>query len=161
MRTTHRVTMCMIALVVIVALLAFIVPTLLAAPADPIQDLAEAVAYWQEQALAVAVERDKLKEQLARVSGERDRLLEDRTALETIVTRLQGERNGALENAKAEAALRQQAERDLIMAIQTINSLQDALKRLAGPRFGLLLGATYDIRAGDPGVMAALQFSFK
>ena len=151
----------LVVILAMVVMLALIAPALVTAATDPIQDLAAAVAYWQEQALAAAVERDKLKEQLARVSGERDRLLEDRTTLETIVTRLQGERNGELENAKAEAALRRQAERDLATAMQTIASLQDALKRLAGPRFGLLIGATYDIRAGDPGVMAALQLTFR
>ncbi len=75
--------------------------------------------------------------------------------------RLQGERNGALENVKAEAALRQQAERDLVTAIGTIESLQQALQKLAGPRFGFLIGATYDIRAGDPGVIAGLQLTFR
>ncbi len=68
-------------------------------------DLAGAVAYWQERAAALAVGRDKLQEQVARFTEERDRLIADRATLETIVTRLQGERNDALENAKAEAAL--------------------------------------------------------
>lgn len=161
MRTTHRVTRCMIALVVIVALLAFIAPTLLAAPADPVRDLAEAVAYWQEQALAAAVERDKLKDQVARLTGERDRLLADRATLEEITERLRSERNDAITNARGEAALRERAERDLTTALQTITSLQCALKQLAGPRFGLLIGATYDIRAGDPGVIAGLQLTFR
>ena len=156
-----RGTRWLVAILVIVVMLAFIVPTLLAASTDPIRDLAEAVAYWQEQAITAAVERDKLKDELKRTAAERDALLKDRATLEEIVTRLQGERNGALRNAEAEAALRKQAERDLATAIGAIESLQQALQRLAGPRFGLLIGATYDIRAGDPGVMAALQFSFK
>lgn len=148
-------------LLVLAILLVLAVPGLMAAATDPIRDLAEAVAYWQEQAIVAAVERDRAREELARVTAERDNLLTDRATLEEIVTRLQGERNGALDNAKAEAALRQQAERDLDIAISTIKSLQEALTKLAGPRFGLIVGATYDIRAGDPGLMAALQFSFK
>ena len=156
-----RGTRWLVAILVIVVMLAFIVPTLLAASTDPIRDLAEAVAYWQEQAITAAVERDKLKDELKRTAAERDALLKDRATLEEIVTRLQGERNGALENAKAEAALRQQAERDLFTAMGTIQSLQSALKQLAGPRFGLLIGATYDIRAGDPGVIAGLQLTFR
>lgn len=148
-------------LLVLAVLLALAAPGLMAAAADPIWDLAEAVAYWQEQALLAAMERNVLREELAHVKAERDALLQDRNALEAIMARLQPERDAALANARAEAALREQAERDLTMAMQTITSLQDSLKRLAGPRFGLLLGATYDIRAGDPGVMAALQFSFK
>jgi len=149
------------ALLALAVLLALVAPGLVVATVDPIRDLAEAVAYWQEQAVLAAVERDKAREELARVTAERDKLLQDRATLEEIVTRLQGERNGALDNAKAEAALRQQAERDLDIAITTIRSLQEALQRLAGPRFGLILGATYDPRSRDPSILAALQFQWK
>ena len=147
-------------LLVLAVLLAIIAPRLMAATVDPIRDLAEAVAYWQEQAVVAAVERDKAREELARVTAERDKLIQDRATLEEIVTRLQGERNGALDNAKAEAALRQQAEKDLDIAIGTIKSLQEALQRLAGPRFGLIVGATYDPRSRDPSILAALQFQW-
>jgi chromosome segregation ATPase len=122
-------------------------------------DLAGAVAYWQERAAALAVERDKLQEQVARFTEERDRLIADRATLETIVTRLQGERNDVLGNAKAEATLRCQAERDLEYALITIESLNTALRKLSGPRFGVVLGATYDIRARDPAILAALQIT--
>ena len=148
------------ALLALAVLLALVAPGLVVATVDPIRDLAEAVAYWQEQAVLAAVERDKAREELARVTAERDKLLQDRATLEEIVTRLQGERNGALDNAKAEAALRQQAERDLDIAITTIRSLQEALQRLAGPRFGLIVGATYDPRSRDPSILAALQFQW-
>lgn len=148
-------------LLVLAVLLAMIAPGLMAAAADPIRDLAEAVAYWQEQAIAAAVERDRAQEELARVTTERDNLLTDRATLEEIVGRLQDERNRAMDNARAEAALRQQAERDLDIAISTIKSLQEALQRLAGPRFGLLFGATYDPRSRDPSILAALQFTFR
>jgi len=57
---------------------------LMAAATDPIRDLAEAVAYWQEQAVLAAVERDKVREELTRVKAERDALLQDRATLEEI-----------------------------------------------------------------------------
>jgi hypothetical protein len=149
------------ALLALAVLLALVAPGLMAAAVDPIRDLAEAVAWWQEQAVVAAVERDKAREELARVTAERDALLQDRATLEEIVGRLQDERNRALDNAKAEAALRQQAERDLDMAIGTIRSLEEALKKLAGPRFGLLIGATYDPRSRDPAILAAVQVTFR
>lgn len=149
------------ALLALAVLLAMVAPGLMAAATDPIRDLAEAVAWWQEQAVVAAVERDRAQEELARVTAERDALLQDRATLEEIVDRLQDERNRAMDNAKAEAALRQQAERDLDMAISTVKSLQEALQRLAGPRFGLLIGATYDPRSRDPALMAALQVTFR
>ena len=149
------------ALLALAVLLALVAPGLMAAAVDPIRDLAEAVAWWQEQAVVAAVERDRAQEELARVTAERDALLQDRATLEEIVGRLQDERNRALDNAKAEAALRQMAERDLDMAISTVKSLQEALQRLAGPRFGLIVGATYDPRSRDPSILAALQFTFR
>jgi len=148
-------------LLVLAVLLAIIAPRLMAAAVDPIRDLAEAVAWWQEQAVVAAVERDKAREELAQVKAERDALLQDRATLEEIVDRLQDERNRAMDNAKVEAALRQQAERDLDMAIGTIRSLEEALKKLAGPRFGLIVGATYDPRSRDPAILAALQVTFR
>lgn len=148
-------------LLVLAVLLAIIAPRLMAAAVDPIRDLAEAVAWWQEQAVVAAVERDRAQEELAKVTAERDALLQDRATLEEIVTRLQRERNEAMDLAKAESRLRQAAERDLDIAIGTIKSLQEALQRLAGPRFGLIVGATYDIRARDPAILAALQVTFR
>ncbi len=148
-------------LLVLAVLLALAVPGLVVATVDPIKDLAEAVAYWQEQAVVAAVERDKAREELARVTAERDALLQDRATLEEIVGRLQDERNRALDNAKAEAALRQMAERDLEAAIGTIKSLQEALQRLAGPRFGVILGATYSFQSRDPALLAGLQLTFR
>jgi hypothetical protein len=151
----------MIMLLALAVLLALVAPGLVVATVDPIKDLAEAVAYWQEQAVVAAVERDKAREELARVTAERDGLLEGRATLEEIVGRLQDERNRAMDNAKVEAALRQQAERDLDMAIGAIRSLEEALKKLAGPRFGLIVGATYDPRSRDPSILAALQFQWR
>ncbi len=148
-------------LLVLAVLLAIIAPRLMAAAVDPIRDLAEAVAYWQEQAVVAAVERDKAREELARVTAERDALLQDRATLEEIVGRLQSERNEALSNGESEASLRRQAERDLEVAIGTIKSLQEALNRLAGPRFGVILGATYSFQSRDPALLAGLQLTFR
>ncbi len=148
-------------LVVLAILLALVAPGLVVATVDPIKDLAEAVAYWQEQAVVAAVERDKAREELARVTAERDALLQDRATLEEIVGRLQSERNEALSNGESEASLRRQAERDLEVAIGTIKSLQEALNRLAGPRFGVILGATYSFQSRDPALLAGLQLTFR
>lgn len=151
-------------LAVIIALLALLglaAPGLLAATADPIRELTEAVAWWQELALTLAVDRDKLRDELARVTVERDALKEDRSTLEEIVTRLQRERNEAMDLAKAESRLRQAAEEDNLVAQGMIRSLQEALNRLAGPRFGVILGATYDFRSRDPALLAGLQLTFR
>jgi len=149
------------ALLALAVLLAMVAPGLMAAATDPIRDLVEAVAYWQEQAVLAAVERDKLRDDLARVTAERNTLLQDRATLEEIVGRLQSERNEALNNGECEASLRRQVERDLDIAISTIKSLQEALNRLAGPRFGVILGATYDFRSRDPALLAGLQLTFR
>ena len=151
----------MIMLLALAVLLALVAPGLVVATVDPIKDLAEAVAYWQEQAVVAAVERDKAREELARVTAERDALLQDRATLEEIVGRLQSERNEALSNGESEASLRRQAERDLEVAIGTIKSLQEALNRLAGPRFGVILGATYSFQSRDPALLAGLQLTFR
>ena len=148
-------------LVVLAILLALVAPGLVVATVDPIKDLAEAVAWWQEQAVVAAVERDKAREELAQVKAERDALLQDRATLEEIVGRLQSERNEALSNGESEASLRRQAERDLEVAIGTIKSLQEALNRLAGPRFGVILGATYSFQSRDPALLAGLQLTFR
>lgn len=161
MRMTRGIARRIVALLAMAVLLLFTAPGLMAAAVDPIRDLAEAVAWWQEQAILAAVERDKAREELARVTVERDNLLTDRATLEEIVGRLQSERNEALKNGESEASLRRQAERDLEAAIGTIKSLQEALQRLAGPRFGLLIGATYDPRSRDPAILAALQVTFR
>jgi len=149
------------ALLALAVLLAMVAPGLMAAATDPIRDLAEAVAWWQEQAVVAAVERDKAREELAQVKAERDALLQDRATLEEIVTRLQRERNEAMDLAKAESRLRQAAEEDNTMAQGLIRSLQEALAKLTGPRFGLILGATYDPRSRDPALLAGLQFTLR
>lgn len=128
---------------------------------NPVEDLADAVAYWQEQAVTAAIERDKVKDELIRITDERDMLLADRAILEEIMTRLQSERNEALANAKAEALLREQAERDLEYALIENHYLATALNKLAGPRFGVILGAMYDPRSRDPSILAALEFQWK
>jgi hypothetical protein len=158
---TRGIARRIVALLAMAVLLLFTAPGLMAAAADPIRDLAEAVAYWQEQAVVAAVERDKAREELARVTAERDALLQDRATLEEIVGRLQSERNEALSNGESEASLRRQAERDLEVAIGTIKSLQEALNRLAGPRFGVILGATYSFQSRDPALLAGLQLTFR
>jgi len=147
-----------VALLLVVALC---VPGLVEASTSTVADLAQAVAYWQEQALLAAMERNALREELVRVKSERDALLRDRNALEAIMARLQPERDAALANARAEAALREQTEKDLATAIETIKALEAAVSRLAGPRFGLIVGATYDPRSRDPAILAALQVTFR
>ena len=74
-----------------------------------IEDLAEAVAYWQEQAILAAIERDRVMDQLARITVEARHVIGRQDTLEEIVKRLQSERNEAIANAKAEASLRKQS----------------------------------------------------
>ncbi len=70
-------------------------------------------------------------------------------------------KGGAPGNAGAEAALREWAEKNLAVAIETIRALEGALSRLAGPQFGLLLGATYDPRSRGSAILTALQATFQ
>lgn len=112
---------------------------------SPIEDLTDAVAYWQEQAILAAVERDRIMDELVRITAERDMLLADRATLEDIVRRLQSERNDAIQNANSEALLRQQ--------------LEIALMKLAGPRFSVIIGATYEPHSRDPALLAAIQWT--
>lgn len=154
-----------ILIVALVAVLLVLVASFFGVSAAPqtktVEDLAEAVAYWQEQAIIAAIERDKVMDELIRITDERDMLLADRAILEEIMTRLQSERNEALANAKAEALLREQAERDLEYALIENHYLATALNKLAGPRFGVILGAMYDPRSRDPSILAALEFQWK
>lgn len=144
----------------VLLILALVVPALVGATTSTVADLAQAVAYWQEQAVLAAMERNSLREEVARLTAERDKLTQDRETLEAIVTRLQSERDAALANARAEAALREQGERDLAAAIETIKALEAAVTRLVGPRFGLILGATVDPGLREPAILAALQLTF-
>lgn len=160
MRRTTK-TMLVALMAVLLILMASLSGVAAASQTKSIEDLAEAVAYWQEQAILAAIERDRVMDELARITAERDMLLADRTTLEEIVKRLQSERNEAIANAKAEASLRKQSERDLQLALRENDSLVAALNRLAGPRFGVILGATYDPRSRDPSILAALEFQWK
>lgn len=144
----------------VLLILALVVPALVGATTSTVADLAQAVAYWQEQAVLAAMERNSLREEVARLTAERDKLTQDRETLEAIVTRLQSERDAALANARVEAALREQGERDLAAAIETIKALEAAVTRLVGPRFGLILGATVDPGLREPAILAALQLTF-
>lgn len=138
-----------ILIVALVAVLLVLVASFFGVSAAPqtktVEDLAEAVAYWQEQAIIAAIERDKVMDELARITAERDMLLADRTTLEEIVARLQSERNDAIHNATSEALLRQQFE--------------IALMKLAGPRFSVIIGGTYEPRSRDPALLAAIQWT--
>lgn len=145
-RTTTTLLVALMA--VLLLLMASLFGVAAASQTQSIEDLAEAVAYWQEQAILAAIERDKVMDELARITAERDMLLADRATLEDIVTRLQSERNDAIHNAKSEALLRQQ--------------LEIALMKLAGPpRFSLIIGATYEPRSRDPALLAAMQWTLK
>ena len=149
-RTTKTaVTALMAVLLILMLIVSFSgVATASQTQTQSIEDLAEAVAYWQEQAILAAIERDKVMDELARITAERDMLLADRATLEDIVTRLQSERNDAIHNANTEALLRQQ--------------LEIALMKLAGPpRFSLIIGATYEPRSRDPALLAAMQWTLK
>lgn len=146
-RTTKTAVTVLMAVLLILMLIVSFSGVATASQTQSIEDLAEAVAYWQEQAILAAIERDRVVEELARIRTERDDLLKDRVTLEEIVSRLKSERDDALAIARAESLLRQQ--------------LEAALMKLAGPRFGVILGVTYDPRNRDPSILAALQFQWK
>ena len=64
----------------------------------------------------------------------------------------------AIQNEKTNS-LRIQAENDLNTVLEQVKVLEEAIKKLSGPKFGALIGATYT--NGEYGLMAGVTVSLK
>lgn len=142
-------------LFVAVAVLAMVFCACAPALADPVTDLGDAVAYWQELALSLSVENRQLKADNERLAAENKTLKADVEDAMDTMSKLKDNVSEAAALAREAEALRVQADADLTSALAQIKVLEGLVKKLSGPRFGALLGATYV--KGEYGVIAGIS----
>ena len=125
--------------------------------ADPNLDLAESLAYWQEQAVALMTENTLLKVENERLTKENKWLQEDLVDADMLILDLRANINDLAIKVEQMNSLRLQAENALSLANITIKNLEETIKKLSGIRFGLLFGATYN---GNFGAIAGVTINF-
>ena len=134
-------------------------PLQVKAACDPTSDLAEAVTYWQEKAVEASGELNLLRAENQRLSTENTALKADlKDADKTIYELREIINDMAIQNEKTNS-LRIQAENDLNTVLEQVKVLEEAIKKLSGPKFGALIGATYT--NGEYGLMAGVTVSLK
>lgn len=134
-------------------------PLQVKAACDPTSYLAEAVTYWQEKAVEASGELNLLRAENQRLSAENEALKADlKDADKTIYELREIINDMAIQNEKTNS-LRIQAENDLNTVLEQVKVLEEAIKKLSGPKFGALIGATYT--NGEYGVMAGVTMSLK
>lgn len=139
-----------------VLVLSFSIPVL--ASDDIIYNLGNNVAYWQDLAVKQAIEMDNLKLEIERLTKENNKLTENlNLAEETIDGLYQSVNDMAIQVEKANS-LRQQAETALAQAAETIKTLENLVNQFSGPRFGIVAGATYDLK-NQIGFMAGITLN--
>lgn len=145
----------MYVLTITISIMMFSLPI---AAADPIEVLGESVIYWQDKAVESTFELNKLKEDNNRLTKENEVLKSTVTEAETVMNELRSIINDmTIQNEKMNS-LRVQAENDLNIALEQIKVLEELIKKLLGPRFNAIVGATYDI-GGSFGLLAGLGMS--
>lgn len=144
-------------LTVVVAVMIFCICT--PALADPVTDLGDAVAYWQELALNLSVENRQLKAENERLTAENEALKADVEDAMSTMSKLRDNVSEMAALAREAEALRVQADADLASALAQIKVLEELVRKLSGPRFGALVGATYV--DGQYGIMAGVTVSLK
>lgn len=120
--------------------------------AEPVTDLGDAVIYWQELAVKLAAEN-------ATLTHENETLKADLADAESVMAQLQSNVNEMAIKVREAEALRVQADADLTAALSQIKILEELVRKLSGPRFGALVGATYV--DGQYGIMAGVTMSLK
>lgn len=146
-------------LVIICAIIIIALLGVRIAKAEPLTDLGEAVIYWQELAITLSAENTALKAEIDRLTKENEILKADVEDAINVMSELKSNVNEMAEQAREAETLRLQADEELTTALGQIKILEDLIKKLSGPRFGALLGATYT--KGEYGVLAGLTFSLK
>lgn len=142
-------------IIVAVAVLAMVFCICAPVLADPVTDLGDAVVYWQELALSLSVENRQLKADNERLTAENEALKADVEDSMDTMSKLKDNLTETAALAREAEALRVQADADLTSALAQIKVLEELVKKLSGPRFGALLGATYT--AGEFGLIAGIQ----
>lgn len=127
--------------------------------ADPVTDLGDAVVYWQELALSLSMENSQLKADNERLTAENEALKADVEDSMDTMSKLKDNVSEAAALAREAEALRVQADADLTAALSQIKILEELVRKLSGPRFGALVGATYV--DGQYGIMAGVTMSLK
>ena len=142
---------------IVVAAMVFCMPfTVLA---EPVTDLGDAVIYWQELALKLAAENTTLKQLNETLTHENATLKADLDDAESVMSQLQSNVSEMAIKVREAEALRVQADADLTAALAQIKVLEELVRKLSGPRFGALVGATYV--DGQYGIMAGVTMSLK
>ena len=146
-------------LFVAVAVMAMVFCACSVAFADPVADLGDAVVYWQELALNLSVENHQLKADKERLVSENEALKADVEDAIEVMSQLKDNVSESAALAREAEALRVQADADLTAALAQIKVLEELVRKLSGPRFGALVGATYV--DGQYGIMAGVTMSLK
>ena len=140
---------------IVVAAMVFCMP--FTALAEPVTDLGDAVIYWQELAVKLAAENTTLKQLNETLTHENATLKADLADAESVMSQLQSNVNDMAIKVREAEALTVQADADLTAALAQIKVLEELVRKLSGPRFGALVGATYV--DGQYGIMAGVTMS--
>ena len=144
---------------ILVIAMCLLFPFKVLAACDPVSDLADAVTYWQEKAVEASGELSLLRAENQRLTSENEALKADLNDADKTIYELREVINDmALQNEKTNS-LRIQAENDLTTVLEQVKVLEEVIKKLSGPKFGALIGATYT--NGEYGVMAGVTMSLK
>lgn len=153
MNKIFRCFMCVFTITI--SIMMFSLPT---TASDPVETLGESVLYWQDKAVESTFELNKIKEDNNRLAKENEVLKSTVTEAETVMNELRSIINDmAIQNEKINS-LRVQAEKDLNTALEQIKVLEELVRKLSGPRFNAIVGATYDI-GGSFGLLAGVGMS--
>ena len=139
---------------IVVAAMVFCMPVTVLA--EPVTDLGDAVIYWQELALKLAAENATLTKQNETLTHENATLKANLDDAESVMAQLQSNVNDMAIKVREAEALRVQAD---AAALAQIKVLEELVRKLSGPRFGALVGATYV--DGQYGIMAGVTMSLK
>jgi len=118
---------------------------------DPMVNITDNLVYWQELAVTLAAENNKLRVENERLTKLNEELTLNLNDAESTIKVLQNSLN---EMDK----LRLQVENDLAISIAQCESLEKIITKLTGIRFGVIIGGTYI--NGQYGAIAGLNVNF-
>ena len=144
--------------IAVLVMVFFICPVALAT-SDPVTDLGDAAVYWQELALSLSIENSQLKADNEKLATENEALKSDVEDAIEVMSQLRDNVAESATLAREAEALRVQADADLTSALAQIKVLEEVIKKLSGPRFGALIGATYT--NGEYGILAGVTVNLR